>query len=541
MQNEDNNQQVHDLISGYLKGELTPDDSRYLDWDIYSSNFQMTWKRLYIAVRSCNLFFENLDKIPDDGVSINGLTEKTMMTGEVHFLRAYFYQDLMRLYGGVPIITKAYKLTDDFLAPRDSYEDCVQFIIDECDLAASMLPLAHSGNDKGRITKGAALSLKSRVLIYAASDLYNTTVFPSFSNPELIGYIDKSSEARATRYQAAKDAAKAVIDLGIYSLFRPTPDPSDSVAQNFTDLFLSYDTPEDIYIRYFTTTSFTISTNWQNLCGPNGYHCRGSCAPIGELVDDYEMKDGTKFDWNNPTHSYQPYKNRDPRFYATIFYEGAKWRKRAPREYPLDTIGVIQVGVWQRWNESTNSIYEVWGLDTRKGPNSPFEGSYTAYYTRKYMDINVDGQFEIQDTPWRYIRFAEILLNYAEACIGLGQDAEARTYINMIRERAGMPEITESGIALRDRFRNEKRIEMAFEDQRFWDVRRWVIGPEAYVSESYAEVVYPLLPDKTTATIPTITPKVLNPRAWLDKSYFFPILRPEMNRNPLLVQNPGYN
>jgi hypothetical protein len=200
----------------------------------------------------------------------------------------------------------------------------------------------------------------------------------------------------------------------------------------------------------------------------------------------------------------------------------------------------MQVGTWQKWNATSNSMYEVFGLDTRKGPNSPFEAGYTGYYIRKFMDSNVDGQFQIASIPVRYIRYAEVLLNYAEACIGLGQDAEARTYINMIRKRAGMPDITESGVALRDRFRHEKRIEMACEDQRFFDVRRWVIGPQAYVAAYKVEVLYPLLPDKTTATVPTITPKVHNTYAWIDKGYFWPIMRDEMNRNSSLIQNPDY-
>jgi len=122
----------------------------------------------------------------------------------------------------------------------------------------------------------------------------------------------------------------------------------------------------------------------------------------------------------------------------------------------------------------------------------------------------------------------------------LGQDDEARTYLNMIRKRAGMPDVSESGVALRDRYRNERRIEMAIEDQRFFDVRRWVIGPQAYKAAYAVDVVYKLLPDHTTATVPTITPKVHNSYAWIDKSYFFPIMRDEMNKNDLLIQNPDY-
>lgn len=267
----------------------------------------------------------------------------------------------------------------------------------------------------------------------------------------------------------------------------------------------------------------------------------GEDTPIGNLVDDYEMSDGSKFDWQNPAESVEPYKNREPRFYATILYEGVKWRQQTPDVAPIDPIGVVQTGTWEKWDATTNQMVEVFGLDTRNSPIDPWNAGYTGYYLRKFIDPKFDGRFTGADTPWRYCRYGEILLNYAEACIELGQDNEARTYINMIRKRAGMPDITESGSALRDRYRHERRIELAMEDNRFYDVRRWVAGPEAYnINATGVDVRYKLLPDHTTATIPTITPIVIQKRAWLDKAYFFPIMRAEINKNDLLIENPGY-
>jgi hypothetical protein len=159
------------------------------------------------------------------------------------------------------------------------------------------------------------------------------------------------------------------------------------------------------------------------------------------------------------------------------------------------------------------------------------------------LDPTLTGPYEtnIQPYTYRYIRYAEVLLNYAEACIGLGQENEARLYINMVRRRAGMPDITESGAALVTRYRNERRVEFYNEDKRFFDVRRWVIGSEAYTNATKVTVVYQLNPDHTTATIPTITPQLLEKRSWNDKAYFFPIYRDEMNKNSKLIQNPGYN
>jgi hypothetical protein len=179
-------------------------------------------------------------------------------------------------------------------------------------------------------------------------------------------------------------------------------------------------------------------------------------------------------------------------------------------------------------------------VDTRKSPIEDWNGSYTGYYCRKYIDPNNDAQYVSQSVTWRFIRYSEVLMNYAEACIELGEDGEARKYINMVRKRAGMPDMTESGTALRERYRNERRIELAFEDQRFYDVRRWMIGPKAYTGAMAASIVYKLNADKTTATIPTISHKLYESYSWNDKAYFLPILRSEMNKNDKLIQNPGY-
>ena len=159
-------------------------------------------------------------------------------------------------------------------------------------------------------------------------------------------------------------------------------------------------------------------------------------------------------------------------------------------------------------------------------------------FINRKTDMYVNHQ---DDLTWRFIRYSEIILNYAEACIGLGEDGEARTYINMIRKKAAMPDITGTGTALLERYRNERRIELVFENHRFFDVRRWMIGQEAYHPMHGVNVVYKLNPDHTTATLPTITPVEITSGKWDAKAYFLPIARSEMNKNPELVQNPGYN
>jgi hypothetical protein len=185
-------------------------------------------------------------------------------------------------------------------------------------------------------------------------------------------------------------------------------------------------------------------------------------------------------------------------------------------------------------------MYSVYGLDTRNSIANSWNGNECGATMLKFLNKSVDIQKSFQDLTIRWIRYGEILLNYAEACIELGQDEEARTYINMIRRRSYMPDVTESGDQLRDRYRNERRIELVYEGHRFFDVRRWMIGPEAYHDVHGVQIVYKLNPDHTTATIPTVTPIVIRPGKWDDKAYFFPITRSEMNKNDLLVELPGY-
>lgn len=493
------------------------------------------WGDLYKSIRYANIFFSKVEGIPFPNQTVDGKTIADRMTGEMHFLRAYFYHYLTTLFGGVPLITEPFSLDDEFAVPRNSYAECIEFVVSECDKAAALLPTTNTGSNLGRATKGAALALKSRVLLYAASELHNnSTIGAGFAKPELLGYTDGN---RAARWQAAKAAAKAVIDLNVYKLYKAIPAEGDSVARNLTEIFLTQYTEEDIFVKFFTQN---MDQRWGLYTSPNGYYGWGTNAPIADVVDDFEMKDGTKFNWGNAEHAKLPYNNREPRFYASILYNGASWRERPADAKGIDPHNIIQTGVWKRWNATTNTAYDQYGIDTRNSTIENWNGSYTGYYTCKYIDPNQNVQYIRQSITWRHIRYAEILLNYAEACIALGEDEEARTYINMVRRRAGLPGLTESGEALQKRYRNERRIEFAFEDQRFFDVRRWMIGPDAYKPIHIAKVVYPLNADKTTATVPVITHEKFEDHAWNNKAYFMPLMRDELSKNSALVQNPGY-
>jgi len=532
-------------VTNFNKSLMTSDGLQ--GWEVSWATphtLHFRWDPLYANVRRASIFFSKINKVPGDKAVIDNLK------GQAYFLRAWTYFYLTNLYGGVPIITKVYGLSDEYTIARNTYDECMKFVVGQIDSAAMYLPDTYATN--GRITKGAALALKSRALLYAASDLHNpaknSVVTSGFSKPDLLGY---TSGDAAARWTAAKTAAKAVIDLGKYNLYKSAPAATDSVANNFVELFTSKGTSEDILLQFFTPKT---DEDWDGYnpalyCGPNGYHNWGNNCPLGDLVDDYEMKDGSKFDWTNAKHKANPYLKRDARFYATVLYEGVQWRKRPDDALKIDPFSKIQVG---HVYDSSGKMIRA-GLDTREGPIEDWNGGKTGYYVRKWVDPSVDPQYVKQDVPFKHIRYAEILLNYAEACIELGQDAEARTYINMVRKRAGQPDLAASlaGDALRQAYRHERRIEFAYEDQRFWDVRRWVIGAAAYHQTSRVDVRYETTEtsapsyrkaDGTTYGAPIFSKADVggDARAWNNKCYFFPIMRSEMNKNNLLVQNPGY-
>ncbi len=537
------------------RGITTITESRSNPADIGWVNGTLSWQNMYTRIRACNLALEKLKA----ATSFNAtLVER--LNGEAKFMRAYYYHQLVRYYGGVPIIDKSFSLSDtDFLSKRNTMKESIAFIVKDCDEAATLL------NGKslaaGRASKAAALALKSRILLYAASDLYDaatakakSSAMGAMATPEILAYTDGD---RISRWRAAKDAAKAVLDLSGFGNKLNLSEPAskeDGVA-NYMNNSLAKNGGEKelIFARYFINAKQEDGGRIGLFNGPNGYHNWAGNAPIQNLVDDYEMMDGSKFSWSNPDHSSKPYENRDPRFYATLLYDGAPWKPRTADVASKDPANQIQAGQYEVTSGSSKVPY--FGLDTRKSTVEDWNGSYTGYYFRKFTDPNpaIVDQNTWQQIPWPFFRYTEAVLNYVEACIELGEEAEAKAWLNKVRFRSGMPAVTESGTALRDRYRNERRVEMAFEEQRYHDARRWMIAPTTLGNKvKIINVFGSLKPGKSvslykydtsnydyTYKVVEMDPGKEN-RSWADKMYFLPIHRDEMNRNKNLVQNPGY-
>ena len=517
-------------------------------------NGTLSWQQMYIRIRACNVALDNLKKattFPKATVD--------RLNGEAKFMRAYYYHQLVRYFGGVPIVDKSFSLADtEFLSKRNTMKECIAFIEKECDESAALLTGTMAA---GRASRAAALALKSRILIYAASDLYDASTAKSksaamaaYTNPEFVAFVDGS---RTERWTKAKNAAKAVLDLPGFGnkLNLSEPASKEDGTTNYMNNSLSRNGGEKelIFARYFINAKAENGGRIGLFNGPNGYNNWAGNAPIQNFVDDYEMMDGTKFSWSNADHSAAPYVNRDPRFYATLMYDGSAWKPRSASAAPKDPFNQIQTGQYEIMSGSSKVAY--FGLDTRKSSIEDWNGSYTGYYFRKFTDPSpaIIDQNTWQQIPWPFLRYTEAVFNYVEACIALGEDAEARAWLNKIRFRSGMPAVTESGNALRDRYRNERRIEMAFEEQRYHDARRWMIAGSTLGNKvQIINVIGTLKPGKTVTLyrydptsydyqykVVAMDPGKEN-RAWADKMYFLPIHRDEMNRNKNLVQNPGY-
>ncbi len=519
-------------------------------------NNTIFWANMYSYIRRANIAIENLSDPQFENAG--GIVDRLM--GEAKFMRAYYYQQLARYYGGVPIVDRPYGLGEEsYEVPRNTWEETINFIVADLDDAAALL--AGKNMAKGRSSELAALALKSRVLLYAASDLHDgptakskSALLAGFSDLDLLAY---PSGNRVERWQRAQAAAKAVLDKGngnLYGLSEPVPHAEG--IQNYINNSLSRNGGQNelIMARYFINLKQEGGGRQGLFNGPNGYNNWAGNSPVQLLVDDYEMMDGSKFDWSNPVHAAAPYENRDARFYASILYDGAQWKPRSNANKPKDPLGEIQTGTYEVTDASGAKVTHF-GLDTRNSSIEDWNGSYTGYYIRKFVDPNpaIVDQNTWQEIPWPVLRYTEAVLNYVEASIELGQEAEAKAWLNQIRFRVGQPAITATGDALRDEYRNERRIEMAYEEQRYHDVRRWMIPAQTIGRKASIINIVGTLKPGASVPVYRYDPEVYNyvykvllidpgkeNRTWLDKIYFTPILRDELNRNTILIQNPGY-
>ncbi len=543
-------------INTINEGSLSPSNIGWVD-------ATYGWADMYNGIRACNLALTN---ITAEG-SFQDTILKPRLLGELHFIRAYYYHQLVRYYGGVPIITSTYDLNQDYSIARNSFEDCVNFIVSDCDSSVTYLneysTKSNGGTlDKGRANVLAALALKSRILLYAASDLHNSsTLFPDYSHREFLGYVGGD---RVARWTAAQTAAKAVVDMGTgYKLNLTDRVSMAEGTANYIALSMGGKSRvadaeagnELIFARYFIPDQDEGARQIGLYNGPNGYHCWAGNTPIGLLVDDYEMMDGSSFSWSNADEKAHPYINRDPRMYATVMYDGSGWKPRNKISGDVDPASQIQTGQYDLIDNGSLIIFK--GLDTRSSQIEDWNGSRTGYYMRKFTDPdpNIVDNTDRQNVPWPFFRYTEAVLNYIEASIELNQLTEATLWLNRIRFRSGMPAITETTQDdIRQRYRKERRLELVYEEHRYHDARRWMIAPATLGRKlTFINVVGKFKAGKTMSrpyhhdetvydyTYSPVEDIAHENRQWVDKMYFRPFSRDEINKNNKLDQNPGYD
>ncbi|GAA4306429.1 RagB/SusD family nutrient uptake outer membrane protein [Compostibacter hankyongensis] len=495
----------------------------------------------YNNIRNVN---DLLAKLPGSAVSD---PVRKSLTGEAYFIRAYYYFAMVKRYGGVPIIREVQQFTGNNLADlqvkRDKEQDVYDFIASDLDSAALLLDEV---NTKGRVTKYAALTLKSRAMLYAASSA-------AYGQVMLGGVLGIPPQEAGKYWQEAYDAAKAVMASGKFTLYNKN---SDKTA-NFSALFLDEDNPEIILARYFSYPDKTHGYDcWYlpfGVRGPDGYSSR--MCPTLESVEQFEYIDGSPGklrltdDAGKPVYYSDPadlFRDKDPRCLATVIVPFSSWQGSV-----IDVqAGIYDQGVkWEAGDysamynvhthkpDNANGTLHIAGLSGLGGN----EKTQTGFYIRKYLDPSLDrsrATYSGSDQEWIDLRYGEVLLNYAEAAIELGRTADAETAVNEIRERAGIRLLDAAEVTL-ERVRHERLVELAFENQRWWDYRRWHLSDRLFNNTRFHQLKpYYDVEQKAYRFETGIAgrfPKTFEPRVYHER-----IDPAELAKNPNLIQNPNY-
>lgn len=470
-------------------------------------DFRNKWRDYYLFVNEINQFLDKVDA--SEAMQVDA-AKVTVLKAEMKFLRANIYAKLIKMHGGVPIFKTAFGLESEFNLPRNSYEECVNFIVKELDEAAAMLPSTRPENEFGRATKLSALAVKSRALLFAASKLHDPSTAPSGA---LYDY------GKGTKWQDAADAAKAVIDLVGNRNLISTPD-----AKSYQNLFLSAN--EDIlfarpYGGDLYDFGLDVNTLPDQTQSPSGYGGWALSSPTHNFTLEFNMKDGTTTS-GTTFNAANPNDNREMRYYADLNFQGSNFRGREV-DYAL-----------------ASDPSQVDGLDSSNGskvgsPGNDGHSSKTGYNIRKFQNESLVTLTETTaGRPYILYRLAEVYLNYAEAKAEMGNDTEAKIYLNKVSSRALQPVITSNGDALKEAIKRERRIELAFEGHNFYDERRWM-NPSNLGFD-----VKGLKWEKGAGGVLSNTEYKVVTRPWFDRQYYLPIPNQEIQKASALVQNAGY-
>ncbi len=475
-----------DVMSDMARATFETSDETKIEASIadpQTNMFQNTWNDLYKGIRRCNDYLDNVDKItPTDVNKLNRITS------EVRTLRCYFYARLVSYFGDVPLVKTPIGIPESKELTRTSVAEIYDFIYSEITESVNNLP--NTTTEKGRVTKGAAWSILARTMLFAAGNVTNTDNRPG------------------TYLQRAKEAADAVIALGVYSLFPQYAELFTYTNENNQEVVFDKQYMKDVYANAIMNNMGAVSL------GNNG----SMLSPTKNLADEYETINGKKIAEDSSFDPMNPYVNRDPRLHYTLYTPGDL--------LPNGTVYDSRPG-WSNSGDVIGASYQV---------------SKTGLLPRKYINAEDIGQSNRTNCGINLIliRYAEILLIAAETRIELNQDMEtALAYINQIRQRSdvNMPMLSISGqAALREAVRHERTVELGLEGHRFFDIKRWKIAEEV-CNMDYIEGMQYI--SKETGELITVTTDYK--KKFTSRDYLWPIPYNERQLNTNLTQNNGWN
>ena len=526
----------------YLDCATDNGEARHLDSDAHKFNegswnannlpLDGLWSKCYAEIRACNRFIENYFMIePIEGIATQDDIKR--LYAEAIFLRAFYYAELLKNFGGVPLVDYVPEKADDVKSlERMDYSELVDWVVGQCDTAIALfqeLPVSADDN-YGRADDGAAMALKARVLLFAASPLFNRPAdYPQYDSADPNLTLWRYGSYDKERWLRAAQAAKAIVESGRYSLFN---EPAGTKTAYETYFVTRYTPTETIFpvLRgpsieiYYNNLPFDFLVV-KGKGSPMAYN-----LPTQDLVSSYEMQNGMLPEQDGSGYRpLDPFSGRDPRLNATIWHDESKFCN-------------IEFQTWRRETGSSKSD----GKDYIRGY------SRTGFFLRKFMDVDLNPTNSVTlPNCYPLFRYADVLLSYAEALNEYYDspaeipDNAAIAAIDKVRSRAGMPGVEETFANrgwdltkenLRKLIQNERRVEFAFEEHRFYDIRRWMIGTQTQKSVHECEII--LSDDDYTKTYNV---RQIEKRAYEDYMNLMPLPQNECNRNQNLVQNFGWS
>ena len=495
----------------------------------------------YGKIRRVNYFLKNF---PAYKSNFQNTVLADAWMGEAHFIRAYCYFAMVKRYGGVPILREPQEYVGDIESlkvPRDTEKACYDFIAEDLDEAFRLLPDNEEILGKGRATKYAALALKSRAMLYAGSIARYGTV-------DLNGLVGIDKALANDYFELAYKAVKELEKSKRFSLYRKNSDKE----KNFAELFLAEDSPENIFCKYFQRN--VNAHGWDVYFVPYQYRGNGFSSnmnPTLEFVEMFEHKDGTPANFaerakntyfDDPSELFQ---NMDARFGGSIIYPNAIFKGE-----PCSIQKGLIIEDGSKKENATNyeeAVYtandgQVYHIVGKSGSGN-YSGNMTGFFMRKYLNENMPQSEVIEnysEQHWIEFRYAEALLNGAEAAVEMGQHLDdALLWINDIRRRADIKQLSLSDLTV-DKVRHERRIELAFENHTYWDLRRWRIADKEIETKQYTG----LCPYFDINKQKYIFEEVAANKYYYTfdvKMYYERIPDGEIAKNEKLKQNPYYN